>query len=159
MLMQEYDEFEFIGEENEEDLIIQDINRFSESVIWGTDWTIETMISQLKKGNIDLNPKFQRRDAWGEEDKSRLIESLILGIPVPPIIIAEHKKQRNKYIVIDGKQRLLSLRQFAADNNDEFNNLKLKGLQFLKELNGYKMEQIEEDYNLNPWLRNFLITQ
>jgi len=34
--------------------------------ISGTDWTVETILLQLKKGNIDLNPRFQRRDAWDD---------------------------------------------------------------------------------------------
>lgn len=80
--------FEIDGEENEEELNI-DLSKFNQAVIWGTDWTTETMARQLEKGNIDLNPSFQRRDAWSEQEKSRLIESLMLGFPVPPIILAE----------------------------------------------------------------------
>lgn len=80
----------------------------------------------IAKDNIDLDPKFQRRDAWDQYDKSRLIESLILGLPVPPIILAERKGVKNKYIVIDGKQRLLTLRQFSASENDDFDMLVLK---------------------------------
>ena len=41
-----------IGQENEEDLIDNNKNNFSDAVLWSTDWTIETIISQLKKGNI-----------------------------------------------------------------------------------------------------------
>ncbi len=108
-----YEEFEKYEEESEEDLrTVPDT--FSEAVIWGTDWTVETINSQLSKGNIDLNPKFQRRDAWNDMNKSRLVESLMLGIPVPPIILAEKKDNKGKYIVIDGKQRLLAIRQFCA---------------------------------------------
>lgn len=91
---------------------------FEEAVIWGTDWTTETIFTQLQKGNIDLNPSFQRRDAWTDREKSRLIESLILGLPVPPIILAENKNKKNSYIVIDGKQRLLSIRRFFEENDD-----------------------------------------
>ena len=97
--------FETDGEENEEELNI-DLSKFNQAVIWGTDWTTETMARQLEKGNIDLNPSFQRRDAWSEQEKSRLIESLMLGFPVPPIILAENKQKKNSYLVIDGKQRV-----------------------------------------------------
>jgi hypothetical protein len=59
-----------------------------------------------------------------------------LGLPVPPIILAERKDKRNSYIVIDGKQRLLSIRQFAEESTDgDFNQLKLNGLEILKDLN------------------------
>ena len=86
--------FETAGEENEEELKI-DLSRFNQAVIWGTDWTTETIAGQLKKGNIDLNPSFQRRDAWSEQEKSKLIESLMLGFPVPPIILAENKDRKS----------------------------------------------------------------
>ena len=64
------------------------------AVVSGTDWTTETIVSQLKRGNIDLNPRFQRRDAWNPDRKSRLIESLIVGLPVPQIVLAESKESR-----------------------------------------------------------------
>ena len=148
--------FETDGEENEEELNI-DLSKFNQAVIWGTDWTTETMARQLEKGNIDLNPSFQRRDAWSEQEKSRLIESLMLGFPVPPIILAENKKKKNSYLVIDGKQRLLSIRRFYSNvsekefkeknlkEKDAFKQLKLKGLDILKDFNGktYSQMQVE----------------
>lgn len=85
--------FDLNGEENEEELKV-DLGKFNQAVIWGTDWTTETIARQLEKGNIDLNPSFQRRDAWSEQEKSKLIESLMLGFPVPPIILAENKQKR-----------------------------------------------------------------
>lgn len=135
MQFDEFDESDNFGAEGEEDLKVDSLDIFNKAVIWGTDWTTETVISQLKKKNIDLYPSFQRRDAWDDVRKSRLIESLILGLPVPPIILAERKDKRNSYMVIDGKQRLLTIRQFAAENEDGFKQLKLKGLTILNELN------------------------
>lgn len=125
-----------------------DPNNFSQAVVWGTDWTTETINNQLVKGNIDLNPNFQRRDAWSDAEKSRLIESLMLGIPVPPIILAENKKKKNSYIVIDGKQRLLSIRRFFADKKEDgFVPLKLKSLKILRELNGCTASKVRETNN------------
>ena len=103
--------------ENEETDLQADKEKFNQAVIWGTDWTTETIARQLEKGTIDLNPTFQRRDAWSNGDKSKLIESLILGLPVPPIILAESKEKKNSYIVIDGKQRLLSIRRFFSNDD------------------------------------------
>lgn len=127
-----------------------DPSNFSQAVVWGTDWTTETINNQLVKGNIDLNPNFQRRDAWTDAEKSRLIESLMLGIPVPPIILAENKNKKNSYIVIDGKQRLLSIRRFFAEKKEDgFTPLKLKSLNILRELNGCtasKVAEINNDY-------------
>lgn len=131
-----------------------DVNRFDEAVIWSTDWTTETIFNQLKKGNIDLNPSFQRRDAWTDAEKSRLIESLMLGLPVPPIILAENKTKKNSYIVIDGKQRLLSIRKFFASEqpDEDFKQLKLKSLEILKEINGSTI--IEARRNFPEYVRN-----
>lgn len=88
--------------------------RGHQAVVTGTDWTVETVLSQMRRGNFDLSPKFQRRDAWDAKRKSRFIESLILQLPVPQIVLAEKKNAKGQYIVLDGKQRLLALRQFAA---------------------------------------------
>ena len=138
-------------EEDEEDELYVDLGMFSQAVVWGTDWTTETIYSQLKKGNIDLNPSFQRRDAWTDKEKSKLIESLMLGLPVPQIILAENKNKKNSYLIIDGKQRLLSIRRFYSEEagcNDEnsFKTLKLTGLTILSRLNGYSYEKIKEMY-------------
>ena len=147
--------FEEVGEENSDQLSVNP-NNIGQAVIWGTDWTTETVNTQMVKGNINLTPKFQRRDAWNNSEKSCLIESLMLGIPVPPIILAESKTKRNTYIVIDGKQRLLSIRRFYAekqsqdfDQADVFKPLKLSGLTVLKELNGKTKNQINSDYITN----------
>ncbi|PIQ20428.1 MAG: hypothetical protein COW65_15010 [Cytophagales bacterium CG18_big_fil_WC_8_21_14_2_50_42_9] len=128
--------FDDLSNENEDDLI-QQSDSFDQAVIWGTDWTTETITNQLFKENIDLDPKFQRRDAWTSQAKSKFIESLILGLPIPQIILAEKKDAKGKYIVIDGKQRLLTIRKFFAEGaNDEFKPLKLTGLSILNQLNG-----------------------
>ncbi len=140
-----FDDPEDIGAENEED-IEQSDDSFSQSVIWGTDWTAETINNQLTRGNIDLFPKFQRRDAWSNKAKSRFIESIILGLPIPQIILAEKKGQRGKYIVIDGKQRLLTIRRFFSQKaDDEFKPLRLIGLEILTDLNGKTYKKLKED--------------
>lgn len=140
-----FDDPEDIGAENEED-IDQNDESFSQSVIWGTDWTAETINNQLTRGNIDLFPKFQRRDAWSNKAKSKFIESIILGLPIPQIILAEKKGQRGKYIVIDGKQRLLTIRRFFSQKtDDEFKPLRLVGLEILTNLNGKTYKKLKED--------------
>ena len=117
---------------------------FNSAVVWGMDWTTETIANQLEKGNIDINPKFQRRDAWSQIEKSRLIESLMLGLPVPTIILAEMKDKKNNFIVIDGKQRLLSIKQFCS-NKKEFTKLRLKKMEVLSELEGKTLDDLKQD--------------
>jgi hypothetical protein len=67
---------------------------FSDAVLYSADWTVETIISQLKIRNIDRNPRFQRRDAWSSRGKGRFIESVILGFPIPQIVLAEKKRHK-----------------------------------------------------------------
>ena len=144
---------DFDGED--EDDLNQIVESFEQAVVWGTDWTTETIMSQLLKENIDLQPKFQRRDAWNVRAKSRFIESLLLGLPIPQIILAEKKEQKGKYIVIDGKQRLLTIRNFFSKNDaDLFKPLRLTGLTILKRLNGKKYIDILTDPDFNQ-----LVTQ
>ena len=118
------------------------------------DRTTETIANQLEKGNIDINPKFQRRDAWTQEEKSRLIESLMLGLPVPTIILAEMKDKKNSFVVIDGKQRLLSIKQFCS-KKEEFTKLRLKRMEVLSELDGKTMQDLTENSKYERFLTAF----
>lgn len=118
----------------------------AEAVVSGNDWTTETIISQINKGNIQLNPSFQRRDAWEGQRKSRFIESLILGLPIPQLVLAESKTRRGSYIVIDGKQRLLSIRQFSAKADDQvYQPLKLSGLSIRTDLHKLTLQDLKDD--------------
>lgn len=116
------------------------------AVLWSTDWTAETMLSQLSRGNIDLNPSFQRRSAWSDKKQSLFIESLILGLPIPQLILAEDPNRKGAYIVIDGKQRLLAIRRFASnDGADGFKPLKLRGLKERSDLNKKSFSDLAQD--------------
>lgn len=84
----------------------------NELVVYSRDWTIATFYDQIEQGNIDLNPGFQRRNAWDDPKRSKLIESIIKGYPVPEIVLAEDTKNRGSFVVIDGKQRLLTIAGF-----------------------------------------------
>ncbi|WP_328725693.1 DUF262 domain-containing protein [Streptomyces sp. NBC_00259] len=138
------------GEENTDlsEVHPRDVER---AVVTDTDWTAETILSQLRRGNIQLNPRFQRRDAWDKPRKSRFIESLILGLPIPQIVLAEDKERRGKFIVIDGKQRLLALRQFATgsslagDDSGTYDGFSLTGLDVRPDLRLYTLKKLEDD--------------
>ncbi|MGF6099569.1 DUF262 domain-containing protein [Enterobacter sp. A4] len=132
--------------ENEDDVELVEGTDFSAAVVSGTDWTTETIINQINKNNIQLNPDFQRRDAWDKSRKSNFIESLILGLPIPQLVLAERKDQRGAYIVLDGKQRLLSIRQFAAEKDDlVYESLKLSGLEIRADLKGKNLHDLREN--------------
>lgn len=127
----------------------------AEAVLYATDWTIETIVNQLKRQSILLNPRFQRRDAWTLRKKSAFIESILLNLPVPQIVLAESKGKRGEFLVLDGKQRLLTLLQFFELGVGKNNSFKLTGLELLKELNGFNFSQMQAPDNENA-LRQLL---
>lgn len=81
-----------------------------------------------KPGYMDVRPFYQRRPRWDAKMQSRLIESFLINIPVPPIILYE--KDYNSYEVMDGQQRITAIRDFYE------NTLKLTGLELWPELEG-----------------------
>lgn len=133
------DEFLPVDQQEDEGDLIGKAISFKDAVVMNADWTIETINGQVGKGNIELDPAFQRRAAWDLVRKSRLIESIAVGMPIPNIVLAENKKARGKYIVIDGKQRLLSIRDFIADK------FELSGLDIRPDLNGYTYSKLPDD--------------
>lgn len=127
----------------------------AEAVLYATDWTIETIVNQLKRQSILLNPRFQRRDAWTLRKKSAFIESILLNLPVPQIVLAESKGKRGEFLVLDGKQRLLTLLQYFELGVGKNNSFKLTGLELLKELNGLNFANMQAPANENA-LRQLL---
>src|SRR5438067_7490019 len=73
------------------------------------DFNILTLFSFIESGAVKI-PGFQRNYVWDIKRASKLIESLILGLPVPQIFLYE--EARNKFLVIDGQQRLMSIYYF-----------------------------------------------
>ena len=74
------------------------------------DFNVMTLCSFIDSGSVRI-PGFQRNFVWDMARASRLIESLILGLPVPQLFLYE--QQRNKFLVIDGQQRLMSIYYFT----------------------------------------------
>jgi hypothetical protein len=133
--------------EGEDDVV----NRLSaqRANVTATDWTIETIVTQLHKGRIDLDPNFQRRAAWTPALKSKFIESCILAYPIPQIVLAEKLDRPGNFIVIDGKQRLLALRQFYSglegtiDSN--FQSFRLSTVTVLESIKNYGIERLRRE--------------
>jgi hypothetical protein len=69
------------------------------------DWTVDTIVRQVDQENVDLDPAFQRRNAWRDHRRSRLIESFILGFPVPQLVLAENPRRRGSFIVMRVSRR------------------------------------------------------
>lgn len=97
-----------------------------------------SLLDQLEYEEINLTPDFQRSiDLWSEQSKSRLIESVLMGLPIPSFYLSEDEESPN-LIIVDGLQRLCSLKDFWVTRT-----LRLKGLQFLTSLNGKTADDLD----------------
>lgn len=118
--------------------------------------SMDNIIKRLKENEIDLAPDFQRNmNLWDDEKQSRLIESLLIKFPLPAFYF--DGSDDNKWLVVDGLQRLSAIKNFVVDQT-----LRLTGLEFLEKLNGHTFaelprtfqRQIEEaeiiSYVINP---------
>lgn len=86
--------------------------------------------------NYQLKPKYQRRITWDSKKRSKLIESFIMNVPVPPVFIYE--TEFNKYQVMDGLQRITAIIDFYSDN------YALQDLTQWSELNGRKYSELPQ---------------
>jgi len=98
------------------------------------DFTVATIHDNLKSGAIFI-PQFQRSYVWNRSQASRLIESLVIQCPIPVIYL--NQEQDERLSVIDGNQRLQSIRLFL---NDEY---ALRGLTTYPELEGYSFSELD----------------
>src|SRR5262245_12648157 len=79
--------------------------------------SISEWMSIYEKNELDIHPEFQRFFRWTLRQKSRLIESLLLGIPIPQIFVAQ--RADGIWDVVDGLQRLSTILEFAGILKDE----------------------------------------
>jgi hypothetical protein len=146
--------------EGEDDLPAISAKEISGAVVTSTDWTAETILSQLRRGTIELNPNFQRRNAWSPPRQSAFIESLFLALPIPQLVLAERADERGTYLVIDGKQRLVTLLRFGShlvDSGDgTISPLILTGLKERPDLNGHSLAELEADPKFRGDVTSFL---
>lgn len=103
--------------------------------------SVETIIRRSRQEALILDPDFQRNDVWDITRKSRLIESIILKLPLPMFYFSADKD--GKFAVIDGKQRLSSIINFIREDLD---NYALYGLEFCTYFEGMKFSELP--YNI-----------
>lgn len=119
------------GEEDCEDEPEEPARFFVSSYGWDSD--VEGLVKRLNRGDI-FTPGFQRKLVWDRTEKSRFIESLVLGLPVPTVFLAQDADSK-KLNIIDGQQRLRSLQQYL---NGDF---ALGGRQLPEDLQGCYFSQ------------------
>ena len=88
-----------------------------------TPLSLRQVYDMLKEGDINISPDFQRNTVWDQQRKSRLIESILLRIPLPVFYFSADEK--GQLAVVDGLQRLTAIKEFMD------NKLPLKGLEYL----------------------------
>lgn len=98
--------------------------------------TIELLMTRVKEGEIDMQPDFQRKAGiWDTRTQSRLVESLLVRIPLPAFYFDATNDER--WLVVDGLQRLTTLKRFILDKS-----LVLADLEFLSNLNGKTFDRL-----------------
>ncbi|MBB5372465.1 GmrSD restriction endonuclease domain-containing protein [Acidocella aromatica] len=107
------------------------------------DPEIDSLYGKKQRGRLVLQPDFQRQYVWDSTKASKLIESAILGIPLPIIYLSEEKD--GKEYVIDGQQRLTSFFSFIDGTFPDGKPFRLTGLNVCPDLIGKKFSDLSED--------------
>ncbi len=110
-------------------------------------WSILEIIQKIKDKKLILNPDYQRSDVWKQDKKTAFIESLYMGILIPPIYVVEvtgsDMLEVNKYEVVDGKQRLTAIIDFI-ENKYQLNK---KSLEYYGDIfDGKIFAELQESY-------------
>lgn len=117
------------------------------------DYNLGSLADLLTNKNINSDVRYQRRYRWDDARKSKLIESFLMNVPVPPIFLNEDSY--GKYSVIDGKQRLNTVFQFLRGR------LKLQSLEVFNELNGKSFDDLPTEFQdvirTRPTLRAVIV--
>lgn len=109
------------------------------------DLAISNAMQMLEAGELDVAPDFQRHIVWDDVRKSKLVESLLVRIPLPVFYFDELPPKEGfdvQYAVIDGVQRLTTLGQFINEK-DPVKRLRLKGLEVLTQLEGRDFDGLD----------------
>lgn len=117
---------------------------------------METVIRRLKQGLISLSPAYQRNEVWDDTRRSRLIESLMLKIPLPMFYVAA--SDNGSWEVVDGLQRLSTIKKFIIEKSQ--NRLVLKNLEFLGDkFDKHDYTALEGQVDYPKYLNNLLETE
>lgn len=101
---------------------------------------MDALIKRIKNDEVDLAPSFQRKGGiWDDRVQSRLIESMLIRIPLPAFYM--DATDDDKWIVVDGLQRLTTIQRFVVKEE-----LALTGLEFLTDYNGKKFHELPRSF-------------
>ncbi|MDG1911462.1 MAG: DUF262 domain-containing protein, partial [Flavobacteriaceae bacterium] len=141
LINQEKEDFSTVNQE--EDLTIDENE--NRKIIWqAKDFSIREFSSMLQDGDLELQPQYQRKYVASPKIASKLIESILMDVPIPVIYLAEEND--GSYSVIDGQQRLTSFISFINGKYPDGDLFKLTGLKVLKELNRKQFSDIDKEF-------------
>lgn len=140
-LQQEYSvEDEAEKEYSDEKIIMEDPFNPQDIDIKTKTMSLDNIIKRLRENEIDMAPDFQRQgNLWPIEKQSQLIESVLIKLPLPAFYF--DGSNDNKWLVVDGLQRLSAIKNFVVDKS-----MALYGLEFLKKLEGFKFDDLPRAY-------------
>ena len=101
------------------------------------NFSLREVVDQIRDGDIDLSPDFQREYVWKRRQRTRLIESILLGIPLPAFYF--NQDDDGSYQVVDGVQRLSTIHLFMGDGHV----LEAGDLEYIKDLDGKRFSQLD----------------
>ncbi len=110
---------------------------------YGIDFDVSGLVRRMNAGSIYL-PDFQRNYVWDSKRASKFIESLLLGLPIPSVCL--HKEEDNKQIIIDGFQRLETIRSFYRKEFPDGRKFLLTGVNEI--YNGKSIDELDDDTRL-----------
>lgn len=138
------DEFALDELNSENDDTGLELDENQRKIIWqAKDFSIREFSSMQQDGDLDLQPNYQRKYVATPAIASRLIESVLMDVPIPVIYLAEEKD--SSYSVIDGQQRLTSFLSFLNGHFPDGNEFKLTGLKVYKELNKKTFKELSKE--------------
>jgi len=116
------------------------------------DFAVDDLVRRLERGRIDIAPSYQRHFRWEDARQSELIESVFLGIPIPPLFMATNKQEgkTTQWEVVDGIQRLLTCARFVGGKRgleltQTEDPLRLTGLSKIPSFNGARFSDLPAD--------------
>ncbi|WP_016952867.1 DUF262 domain-containing protein [Anabaena sp. PCC 7108] len=125
----------------------------------GYSMSIGEWISLYQSNEIDIHPEFQRVFRWSDHQKSTFIESILLGIPIPPIFVSQ--RDDGVWDVVDGVQRLSTIYEFVGllkkDNQEETPPIALQKTTYLPSLKGKKWDDPNDTDNSLTQAQRLLI--
>lgn len=115
-------------------------------------FSLKQLIDLIKDGDLELAPAFQRNFVWDKTRQSKLIESILLGLPLPSMYLSQYNDGR--LTIVDGLQRINTIKSFLDGS------LRLCNMEYLEDCNGKTFEELKDEKKLSMLqIRRFHQTQ